>query len=283
MRLNPRPSAARRYRRDAGQDVLLVELSSPGVPLAGLNDRIVIVTGGASGIGRAVAERLVGEGSRVSLVDRNEEAIRAACSELGDRVLGVAADVSSVEGTGHYFAATIERFGRVDGLHANAGIETDGISILDSDPASFDRIVAVNLRGVFLALRQMLRTLAAQKTVGSIVTTSSVLGLRGLAGSSAYCASKAAVISLTKTAAIEAGPAGHRVNAVLPGPTYTPMFERTREERQESYETSLRSAIPLGRLGQPNEVAALVAWLLSDESSYLTGSICSVDGGLAAS
>jgi NAD(P)-dependent dehydrogenase (short-subunit alcohol dehydrogenase family) len=256
------------------------------MPLAGLSDKIVIVTGGASGIGRAVVERLLAEEASVAVVDRDESAIEAACSALGDRVLGIAADVSTVDGTERYFAATLERFGRVDGLHANAGIEELDSPIAETDPGSFDHVFAVNLRGVFLALRQMLRTLAAQETTGSIVTTSSVLGLQGLAGSSAYCASKAAVISLTKTAAIEAGPAGHRVNTILPGPIATPMADRIRAQlppdRQATYEADLVAPVPLNRFGQSSEVAALVAWLLSDESSYVTGGIFSVDGGQAA-
>ncbi len=254
--------------------------------LAGLSDKVIVVTGGASGIGRAVVNRLVEEGSRVAVVDLDEQAIQAACAELGGGVLGIAADVSTVEGTERYFEAALAEFGRVDGLHANAGIEELDSPIADTDPASFDRIMAVNFRGVFLAVRQMLRTLAAQGTPGSIVTTSSVLGLQGLAGSATYCASKAAVISLTKTAAIEAGPAGHRVNAILPGPIMTPMADRIRArlspERQATYETDLVAPVPLKRFGDPSEVASLVAWLLSDESSYVTGGIYSVDGGQAA-
>jgi NAD(P)-dependent dehydrogenase (short-subunit alcohol dehydrogenase family) len=252
----------------------------PRMPLAGLDGKVVIVTGGAAGIGRAVVERLLAEGSSVVAVD-------VADVDLSDeRLLPVQADVSTEEGTERYFEAALERFGRVDGLHANAGIAEPGPTIAETEPADFDRMLAVNLRGAFLAIRRMLRTLDAQGTKGSIVATSSVLGLHGMAGSGSYCASKAGVIALTKTAAIEAGPAGHRVNAILPGPIDTPMAARIREglpaEEQEAFSRSLVDLVPLARFGQAAEVAALVAWLLSDESSYATGGVYSIDGGQAA-
>jgi NAD(P)-dependent dehydrogenase (short-subunit alcohol dehydrogenase family) len=257
------------------------------MPLAGLSDKVVIVTGGASGIGRAVVERLLEEGSRVVLVDVDEHALRAARSGLGEeRLLAVEADVSTEDGTERYFSAALERFGRVDSLHANAGIAEPGPTIAETEPAAFDRMIAVNLRGVFLALRRMLGTLDKQGGRGSIVTTSSVLGLHGLAGSGSYCASKAAVIALTKTAAIEAGPAGHRVNAILPGPIETPMAARIQAglplEDRDGFRASLTAVVPLGRIGQADEVAALAAWLLSDEASYATGGVYSIDGGQAA-
>jgi NAD(P)-dependent dehydrogenase (short-subunit alcohol dehydrogenase family) len=233
------------------------------VPLAGLSEKVVIVTGAAAGIGLAVVERLLAEGSSVVAVD-------VAPVESRERLLGVTADVSTEEGTERYFAAALERFGRVDGLHANAGIAEPGPTIAETDASDFDRMLAVNLRGVVLAVRQMLRTLDAQGTPGSIVTTSSVLGLQGFAGSGSYCASKAAVIGLTKTAAIEAGPAGHRVNAILPGPIDTPMATRIREalseEAREGFAQGLVDLVPRARFGRPSEVAARGAWQQSDES-----------------
>jgi NAD(P)-dependent dehydrogenase (short-subunit alcohol dehydrogenase family) len=257
------------------------------MPLAGLPGKVAIVTGGASGIGRAAVERLLGEGSSVVLVDVNAQGVEAARAELGEeRLLGVVADVSSEPGTDANVTAALERFGRVDGLHANAGIAEPGPTIAETDPAGFDRMLAVNLRGVFLALRLMLRTLDRQGTRGSIVTTSSVLGIKGFAGSGSYCASKAGVVALTRTAALEAGAGGHRVNAVLPGPIATPMARRIEASvppsDREQFLSDLLAPVPLGRFGHVEEVAAAVAWLLSDESSYVTGALFSVDGGQAA-
>lgn len=255
--------------------------------LAGLAGKTVIVTGGASGIGRAVVERLLAEQSNVALVDIDVEAVDRATAELGsERLLGVTADVSDENVTDRFFAAARSRFGQIDGLHANAGIVLPGAGLADADAGDFDRTIAVNVRSAFLGIRAMFRVLAEQETRGSIVTTASVLGLQGLAGQGAYCASKAAVISLTRTAALEGGPVGHRVNAVLPGPIETPMATRMERslpfEERHRFRADLLAPVPLGRFGAAHEVAALVAWLLSDESTYVTGGIYSVDGGQAA-
>lgn len=255
--------------------------------LRGLSGKVVIVTGAGSGIGRASAERLLEEGASVLAVDSDGEAARRLTDELGEeRLLGVVADVSTDEGTARYVAAARERFGRVDGLHANAGIEGPAGPLAEVEPTEFDRLIAVNLRGAFLGIREILRTYAEQGGGGAIVVTSSALGLRGRPGLGPYAASKAAVLSLVKTAAMEAGASGVRVNAVCPGPIATPMIERLEETfgagDPGSVHDAIEAGIPLGRYGTPAEVAALVAWLLSDESSFANGGVYTVDGGESA-
>jgi NAD(P)-dependent dehydrogenase (short-subunit alcohol dehydrogenase family) len=244
--------------------------------LAGLDGRVVIVTGGASGIGRATARRLLAEGARVTVVDANAENVTATVGELDpERALGVVGDVSVEGDVERAFAETIARYGRVDGLFNNAGIAPAPRSLAEFDTETFTRVLQVNVLGVFHGLRTMLRALGEQGSGGAIVNTSSGLGLRGIAGQGPYGASKAAVISLTKTAAREAGPAGVRVNALLPGPTETPMYMAVPEEIREEY----AKLIPLGRMGQPAEQAAMAAWLLSDEAAFVTGAVFLVDGG----
>ncbi len=246
------------------------------MPLKGLAGKVVIVTGGASGIGRATAARLVEEGASVTIVDLNEENLLRVARELGEEnVLWVTADVSVPSDVDRYFEATIERFGRVDGLFNNAGIVSPMETLADVALEAVERVFQVNVLGVFLGMQKMLRVLAEQRSPGVILNTSSGLALRGVEKQGPYAASKAAVVSLTKTAAREAGPAGVRVNAILPGPTETPMFLSVPQEMRDEY----AQLMPLGRMAQPEEVAALAAWLLSDESSNVTGAAYLVDGG----
>lgn len=250
--------------------------------LQGLEDKVAVVTGGASGIGAAVARRLVEERVRgVVVVDLDTVAAQRTAEQLGTRAVPLGADVSVPEGADAYVSAALEAFGRIDLFHNNAGIEGTHCPIARADVADFDRVIAVNLRGAFLGLRAMLRHMGGRES-GAIVNTSSVTGLRGRSGLGAYVASKHGVLGLTKCASIEAAPHGVRVNAVCPGPTETRMMEsidRMVLEGAQEGQGRAERASPMGRYAMPAEVAALVCWLLSDEAAHVTGAGYPVDGG----
>ncbi|HUZ20284.1 MAG TPA: SDR family oxidoreductase [Acidimicrobiales bacterium] len=246
-------------------------------------DRVAVVTGGAGGFGAAVGARLVADGARVVLVDREEEQLRRVAGELG--ALALSADVSDEAAVAGYVRRAVEEYGRIDLFFNNAGIEGRMAPIVELDVADFDRVMAVNCRGVFLGLREVLRVMLAQGG-GSIVNTASMGGVKGGPNFSPYITSKHAVVGLTRCAAIEGAAHGIRVNAIAPGHIDTRMARAlTRQlspEDPDGLMQSVAARVPMGRYGTAEEVANLATWLLSDEASYVTGGVYLVDAGITA-
>lgn len=252
--------------------------------LRGIDGRTAIVTGAASGIGEATARRLSEEGARVVCVDRDEH-VEAVCASLEGDGIAVVADVSIEAEVEGYMQAALERYGAVELVFLNAGITGPFASFFDVTTEDFDEVIAVNLRSVFLGIRSALRQLRAQERGGAIVATSSLAGLRGNQMIVPYVAAKHGVIGLVKTAALSGGPLGIRVNAICPGMIETGFMRPFREAvgADEELLAAFRDAVPVKRFGDASEVAGLVAYLLSDDASYVNGLAVPIDGGVMAS
>jgi NAD(P)-dependent dehydrogenase (short-subunit alcohol dehydrogenase family) len=253
-----------------------------------MKGRVAVITGGAGMIGHAAAMSLARSGADVMLVDINAEALatrRGAIEALGVRVETQVADVRNAGDVAGYVASALQKFGRIDAFFNNAGIEGKLGPTHEYDEAEFDRIIAVNLKGIFLGLRHVLPVMLAQRR-GAIVNTGSIASERGLAGACAYNASKHAVIGLTRTAASEVGASGVRVNAVMPGVIDTPLLEAMLRMMfagdVAAGKKALGKVASQERIGTPAEVAEIVTFLLSDAASFVNGAAWAVDGGALA-
>ncbi len=248
-------------------------------------NKVALVTGGSNGIGRATALGFAGRGAKVVIVDRDKaggEATAGIVRQQGGEALFVQADVTDAKSVEAYVKKAVDTYGRIDCFHNNAGIEGKVANIVDYDEAMFDQVMSVNVKGVFLGMKYVLKQMLAQKS-GAIVNTASTAALMGSPGMPAYVASKHAVLGLTKTASGEVARQGIRVNAVCPGPIDTRMIQDLQKqlnpENPGKVAATYQASIPIGRYGTAEEVANTVLFLCSDLAGNITGAHFVVDGG----
>lgn len=245
-------------------------------------DRVVLITGAGSGIGAACALAFAREGARVAVADINADNTAATVEKIrqaGGEAMGITVDVTQNDQVAAMVERVLQQWGRLDIAHNNAGIGSGQATVGDVDEAVFDRVIAVNLKGVWLCMKHALQPMLKQGS-GVIINTASALALTAMPNLSPYVASKHAVVGLTKTAALEYAKSGIRINAVCPGFIATPLVPAALSARAS---TDTGAAFAMGRLGTVEEVASAVLWLACDSASFVTGTLLTVDGGWTAS
>ena len=253
--------------------------------MAGILDgKVAVITGAGSGIGRATAKIFAREGAKLLIADVVEQAgleTLNALKDAGAAAIFMKVDVSKPNEVEAMAAKAVETYGRIDCAFNNAGIEGEGALTHKCSDENWHRVLSINLTGVWLCMKAEIAQMLKQGGGGAIVNTSSMAGLVGSVGGPAYVAAKHGVVGLTKTAALEYGRQGIRVNAVCPGPIRTPMMQRIMRGSEEMEQKFIRSE-PLKRFGEPEEIGETVAWLCSERASYVTGLPMPVDGGAMA-
>ena len=250
-----------------------------------LENKVAVITGGAGGIGMSTAKLFLSEGAKVMLIGRTEKSLRKAVADLDDiNVDYCAADVSKASDTKRYVQKTMDTFGKMDIFFANAGIEGPFKPIADYPEDLFDTVISINLKGVWLGCKY---AIPRMNEGGSVIITSSVAGLKGFAGLGAYVTSKHGVIGIMRVAALESAVRNIRVNSIHPGPVNTRMMRSIEKDispdNAEKAKKGFEAGVPFGRYAEVEEIADLVLFLASDQSSYITGSTYVIDGGMVAS